>query len=244
MAVAIGAELNELCRQWRDARGRPGQDAANVRDAAVNDARTLAQGADTQAEAEAWFATTLEGSDGEARFFAAAVLDGFMPKRILGPMITAAVHEPNPSFNKSFVRPAVRCAGPERVADALVRIFREGVAEDRVGALAALYWLPPVAHDCGFDLDGTQGIRARRACGRVLGDRLSRTAASDSPVAEVSSDSVRQACRESGTSGGDLPCRYRRLPSITHRGAARERHAAGAVASPGVLSRCGSHPAG
>jgi hypothetical protein len=158
MAEEIAAELDSLCRQWRDARGQPGNEAANARDSAVKEARKLAQRANGQAEAETWFATTLEGSDGESRFFTAAVLDGITPKRLLRPMITAAVNEPNTSFNKSFVRPAVRCAGPSRVAEALVRIFREGVEEERVGALAALYWVAPIAHDFSFDLDDDRGI--------------------------------------------------------------------------------------
>jgi len=72
-------------------------------------ARKLAQVADSQAHAEAWFDATLEGADGEARFFAAAAMDGVTPKRLPGSMITAAVHEPNPSVNKSLVQPAMRC---------------------------------------------------------------------------------------------------------------------------------------
>jgi hypothetical protein len=75
------------------------------------------------------------------------------PKRLLGPMITAAVSEPNPSFNRSFVRPALRCAGPVKVVGALVRIFRSGEPSERTGALAALYWAMADAPDFGVDPD-------------------------------------------------------------------------------------------
>jgi len=140
MAAAVGETLRSLCQQWRAARGQPGQDAANARQSAVRGARRLIQSRESQAEAKAWFAATLEGSEREPRFFAAAALDGVTPKRLLGSMITAAVNEPNPSFNRSFVRPALRCAGPARVMGALIRIFREGQPSERTGALAALYW--------------------------------------------------------------------------------------------------------
>ena len=153
MAAAIAERLHRLCQQWRAARGQPGQNAANARESAVRDARKLVQSPESQAEAKAWFAATLEGSDREPRFFAAAALDGVTPKRLLGSMIKAAVNEPSPSFNRSFVRPALRCAGPARVMSALVRIFREGQPSERAGALAALYWATADASDFASDAE-------------------------------------------------------------------------------------------
>ncbi len=158
MAATIAESLDNLCRQWRDARGQPGQDAAHARDSAVKEARQLAQSTESQAEVEGWFAAVLEGADRVARFFAAAALDGVMPRRLLGAMIAAAVNEPNPSFNRSFVRPALRCAGPAKVVGALVHIFREGEPNERTGALAALYWATADASTFGGDADDVPGL--------------------------------------------------------------------------------------
>ena len=158
MNDVIATDFEALCRQWRDARGRPGPAAADARQSAVEDARKLAQAGSSQTDAEAWLARALAGPGDEARFFAAEVLDGVLPKRLLGPMMAAAVREPNPSFNKSFVRPAVRCAGARAVAEALARLFREGATDERIGALAALYWVPAVAHQFRLDVEDAQGI--------------------------------------------------------------------------------------
>lgn len=151
-------ELETLFHRWQLALSRRGQEAANARDSAVKEARKLAQRPSSQVTAETWLAERLQGGERAASFFAATVLDGIMPKRLLSAMIAAAVREPDPSFNRSFVQPAVRCAGPARVAKELNRIFREGPTQERTGALAALYHVPFVAQRFGLGFEGVQRV--------------------------------------------------------------------------------------
>ncbi|MFD3941455.1 hypothetical protein [Streptomyces sp. NPDC058579] len=60
-------------------------------------------------------------------------------------LIKAAVHDPDPSFNRQFVEPTVNAFGQGRVQSALLGYLRTGTNPQRAGAARAWYWsaLPP-----------------------------------------------------------------------------------------------------
>ncbi|MEU4267947.1 hypothetical protein [Streptomyces sp. NPDC026092] len=60
-------------------------------------------------------------------------------------LIKAAVHDPDPSFNRQFVEPALNAFGQGRVQSALLGYLRTGTNPQRAGAARAWYWsaLPP-----------------------------------------------------------------------------------------------------
>ncbi|MBT2370234.1 hypothetical protein J7E88_34425 [Streptomyces sp. ISL-10] len=60
-------------------------------------------------------------------------------------LIEAAVHDPDPSFNRQFVEPALNAFGHMRVRTALLGYLRTGTDRERAGAARAWYWsaLPP-----------------------------------------------------------------------------------------------------
>ncbi|MFE5817544.1 hypothetical protein ACFQ6S_29605 [Streptomyces sp. NPDC056479] len=70
---------------------------------------------------------------------------GELPERLFAPLLRAAVHDPNPSFNRQFVEPAVTAFGRRRVRTALISSLRTGSNEERAGAARAWYWtqVPP-----------------------------------------------------------------------------------------------------
>ncbi|MEO3748116.1 hypothetical protein [Plantactinospora sp. B5E13] len=57
-----------------------------------------------------------------------------------GPLIRAAVHEPDPSFSERFVKPALSWFGIVRVQTALIEHLRSGTNQERAGAARAWYW--------------------------------------------------------------------------------------------------------
>ncbi|MER6344914.1 hypothetical protein ACWC10_12330 [Streptomyces sp. NPDC001595] len=60
-------------------------------------------------------------------------------------LVAAAVHDPDPSFNRQFVEPALNAFGTRRVREALLGCLRTGTDRERAGAARAWYWsaLPP-----------------------------------------------------------------------------------------------------
>ncbi|CAL9519162.1 hypothetical protein SUDANB176_03815 [Streptomyces sp. enrichment culture] len=60
-------------------------------------------------------------------------------------LVGAAVHDPDPSFNRQFVEPALNAFGRRRVQAALLHRLRTGTDPERAGAARAWYWsaLPP-----------------------------------------------------------------------------------------------------
>ncbi|WP_327736459.1 hypothetical protein OG749_24435 [Streptomyces nojiriensis] len=55
-------------------------------------------------------------------------------------LLRAAVHDPDPSFNRQFVEPALNAFGHRRVQAALLAYLRTGTDPERAGAARAWYW--------------------------------------------------------------------------------------------------------
>jgi hypothetical protein len=56
------------------------------------------------------------------------------------PLVRAAIYEPNPSFNRQLVEPALAAYGRRRVQLALLEHLRSGTNPERAGAARAWYW--------------------------------------------------------------------------------------------------------
>lgn len=56
------------------------------------------------------------------------------------PLIGAAVYEPDPSFNRWFVEPAINAFGRRRVQMELLTFLRTGTDRERAGSARAWYW--------------------------------------------------------------------------------------------------------
>ena len=85
-----------------------------------------------------WLAGAL--TDPERKWFVAALFAlQPVPKRLFSAFIRA-VHEQDASLDRLFVQPCVRSYGVERVATAVRRYLEHGTAEERRGAMKALYW--------------------------------------------------------------------------------------------------------
>ncbi len=55
-------------------------------------------------------------------------------------MLQAAIHDPNPSGNRTFVEPMLAAYGRRRVQVALIERLERGSSRERAGAAAAWYW--------------------------------------------------------------------------------------------------------
>ncbi|OPC84709.1 hypothetical protein B4N89_00110 [Embleya scabrispora] len=62
-----------------------------------------------------------------------------LPDELFAPLMAAAVHDPDPSFCRWFVEPAVYAFGRRRVMAALVEYLRVGTDAERAGAVRAWY---------------------------------------------------------------------------------------------------------
>ncbi|MEU6867821.1 hypothetical protein ABZ924_32080 [Streptomyces sp. NPDC046876] len=70
-----------------------------------------------------------------------AGLEGIvLPDASLDLLVDAAVHEPDPSFNRWFVEPALNAFGYRRVRAVLLDRLRTGTDAQRAGAARAWYW--------------------------------------------------------------------------------------------------------
>jgi hypothetical protein len=68
------------------------------------------------------------------------------------PLLRAAVYDPNPSFNRRLVEPALVAYGRRRVRMALLDFLRTGTDPERAGAARAWYWtLVPLSFLSGSD---------------------------------------------------------------------------------------------
>lgn len=79
-----------------------------------------------------------------ARHLAAAVRKPLLeraslPEELFAPLMAAAVHDPDPSFCRWFVEPAVYACARRRVMAALVDCLRIGTDAERAGAVRAWY---------------------------------------------------------------------------------------------------------
>ena len=62
-----------------------------------------------------------------------------LPEELFDPLLAAAVYDPDPSFCRWFVEPAVYVFGRRRVRAALVEYLRTGTDAERAGAVRAWY---------------------------------------------------------------------------------------------------------
>nr|WP_107120427.1 hypothetical protein [Streptomyces antibioticus] len=63
-----------------------------------------------------------------------------LPAGLFEQLVRAGVYDPNPSFNRQFIEPAVRLYGRRRVKAALIDVLRTGSDVERAGAARAWYW--------------------------------------------------------------------------------------------------------
>ncbi len=86
-----------------------------------------------------------------------------VPEEWFEPLMRAAVHEPNPSFNRQLVEPAVTAFGRRRVQLSLVAYLDSGAAPDVAGAARAWYWTEvSLGHPTG---SGTPTAQSLAECG-------------------------------------------------------------------------------
>ncbi|MFJ6530912.1 hypothetical protein ACIQMZ_37400 [Streptomyces longwoodensis] len=94
-----------------------------------------------------------------------------LPQELFAPLMAAAVYDPDPSFCRWFVEPAVYAFGRRRVMTALVDYLRVGTDAERAGAVRAWYsaHVPVRAHRSPSygpggvrdpALDESQGVKA------------------------------------------------------------------------------------
>jgi hypothetical protein len=62
-----------------------------------------------------------------------------LPEEFFAPLLAAAVYDPDPSFCRWFVEPAVYAFGRRRVLTALLAYLRTGTDEEQAGAKRAWY---------------------------------------------------------------------------------------------------------
>jgi hypothetical protein len=72
-----------------------------------------------------------------------------LPDTALGALMKAGVYDPDPSFNRQFVEPALNAFGRRRIRSVLLEYLRTGTDLERAGAARAWYWtaLPLRLHD-------------------------------------------------------------------------------------------------
>jgi hypothetical protein len=74
-------------------------------------------------------------------------------------LIKAAVYDPDPSFNRWFVEPALNAFGYRRVRSALLAYLQTGTDQERAGAARAWYWSAlPLRHP-QVVADNQDGVR-------------------------------------------------------------------------------------
>jgi hypothetical protein len=87
---------------------------------------------------------------------------GPVPEEWFEPSIRAAVHEPDPSFVRDLVDPAVAAFGRRRVRVALLEYLENGVAADAAGAARAWYWtLLPLSFRAGSRTPTPESVAER-----------------------------------------------------------------------------------
>lgn len=94
-------------------------------------------------------------ADNDKKWFVASLLEHLdtFPRDLLIPTLTAAVNEPDPSFNDEFIKPCRRVFGYVDIQNILLDIFRKGDKDKKIGVLKALYWASPTVYPLTI-LDG------------------------------------------------------------------------------------------
>ncbi|MFG2869535.1 hypothetical protein [Streptomyces sp. NPDC048338] len=109
-------------------------------------------------------AVTMEPNDRPARHLAHAVRKPLLeraslPEELFAPLMAAAVYDPDPSFCRWFVEPAVYAFGRRRVLAALVDYLRVGTEAERAGAVRAWYCAHVPLHADRSPAYGPDGVR-------------------------------------------------------------------------------------
>ncbi|WP_329552928.1 hypothetical protein [Streptomyces sp. NBC_00696] len=106
----------------------------------------------------------MKPNDQHARHLAHAVRKPLLeratlPEELFAPLMAAAVHDPDPSFCRWFVEPAVYAFGRRRVMAALVDYLRSGTDAERAGAVRAWYCAHVPLHADRSPAYGPGGVR-------------------------------------------------------------------------------------
>ncbi|MFE1819989.1 hypothetical protein ACFW9S_13400 [Streptomyces anulatus] len=107
---------------------------------------------------------TMEPKGQHARYLAHAVRKPLLeraslPEQWFAPLMAAAVHDPDLSFCRWFVEPAVYAFGRRRVMAALVDYLRVGTDAERAGAMRAWYCAHVPLHADRSPAYGPGGVR-------------------------------------------------------------------------------------
>lgn len=106
-----------------------------------------------------WHISALEGAteaDQVKRSFLVYILrkGNQMPSRLFSPMLRAGVYERNPSFNRDYIEPCLRCFGVRAVNQELIDHFMlYGSDYEKAGVASAFYW--------SFGLNGYRDIKKK-----------------------------------------------------------------------------------
>lgn len=86
--------------------------------------------------------------DDDKKWFVADLLDHLQefPRDLLRPMLYAAVHESDPSFNNEFIKPCRRVFDYVDIQKILLDIFQNGSKDEKIGVLKTLYWARPTVY--------------------------------------------------------------------------------------------------
>jgi hypothetical protein len=123
----------EHCRLWFEARHPRGPDGEQAMRAAR---KRLAQNTPDDWQ---WLTDALDHP--QRRWFVAEIFRLHpVPRRFLSTLLRAGVLEWNPSANRRFIEPCVRCLGVRRVLEELLRYLETGTDAEKAGAASALYW--------------------------------------------------------------------------------------------------------
>lgn len=125
--------LDELCRSFVTTR----RDERAGREQIIKEARRLLR----SATSDDWLYLSDALEDYERKWFVAAIFSRSpVPKRLLKPMIRAAVYEVNPSLNREFIAPCIASYGHRVANEALLEFVETGTDFEKAGAVNALYW--------------------------------------------------------------------------------------------------------
>lgn len=81
--------------------------------------------------------------------------EGPWPEAVFNALMRAIVHDPNPSFNRRLIDPAMAAAGRRAVQVALLGLLASGTNSEKAGAARAWYWANAYS--------GTPGLKEWRA---------------------------------------------------------------------------------
>lgn len=65
---------------------------------------------------------------------------GSWPEAVFDTLIRAIIHDPNPSFNRQLIEPALAAVGRRKVQEALLDLLSGGTNAEKAGAARAWYW--------------------------------------------------------------------------------------------------------